>query len=205
MAKSAYRTWTVGEIVTAAMLNEQIRDNGNEIWQGTTAGDMDYYTDATHKTRIPIGAENSTLTVVSGVPAWQVCQSCGIYHTAAVSINNEADTILGTMSERWDTAAFHSGSDAAVTIPADGLYLMTGKAIFDTGAAGANWKLYIRSATYGNIGYQSLIMADSSTQGATVSAVYYLSAADTVAMYVYQDSGSAQQISSYMLTITRIK
>jgi hypothetical protein len=29
MAFTAFRTWTVGEVVTAAQLNEQLRDNGN--------------------------------------------------------------------------------------------------------------------------------------------------------------------------------
>jgi hypothetical protein len=37
---------------------------------GTTAGDLDYYTSATAKTRIPIGAAGQVLLVSGGVPAW---------------------------------------------------------------------------------------------------------------------------------------
>jgi hypothetical protein len=54
------------------MMNEQIRDNGNAIWVGTTAGDMDYYTGATNKARIPIGTAGQVLKVNSGAtaPEW---------------------------------------------------------------------------------------------------------------------------------------
>jgi hypothetical protein len=38
---------------------------------GTTAGDLDYYTSATSKTRIAIGSTNQVLTVTGGVPTWQ--------------------------------------------------------------------------------------------------------------------------------------
>ena len=68
--KKPYRTWTTGEKVTEAMLNEQIRDNGDAIWVGTTAGDMEYYSAADAKTRIPIGTNGKVLGVSSGLPAW---------------------------------------------------------------------------------------------------------------------------------------
>ena len=71
MAKSNFRTWVTGEMVTAAMLNEQIRDNGNEIWKGTTAGDIDFYISATEKARLGIGSSNQLLTVSSGSPIWK--------------------------------------------------------------------------------------------------------------------------------------
>jgi len=71
MAKTNYKTWVTSELVTAAMLNEQIRDNGNEIWKGIANGDLDFYTSATTKTRLPIGAEGTLLSVTSGVPAWK--------------------------------------------------------------------------------------------------------------------------------------
>ena len=70
MSKTNYRTWIYGELVTVSMMNEQIRDNGNAIWVGTTAGDMDYYTGATGKARILIGSEGQSLIVASGIPGW---------------------------------------------------------------------------------------------------------------------------------------
>ena len=53
---STPRTWNVGELVTKAMLDQQIRDNMNAIWVGTTAGDMEYYTAANAKTRLAVVA-----------------------------------------------------------------------------------------------------------------------------------------------------
>lgn len=72
MALTTYRTWVTGELVTAAMMNQQIRDNGNASWVGTTAGDMDYYTGATNKARIPIGTAGQVLQVNSDAtaPIW---------------------------------------------------------------------------------------------------------------------------------------
>jgi hypothetical protein len=70
MARNTFRTWVDGELVDADLLNEQIKENLTEIWQGTTAGDMDYYVDSLNKERIPIGANSKTLQVVAGVPTW---------------------------------------------------------------------------------------------------------------------------------------
>jgi hypothetical protein len=54
------------------MMNQQIRDNGNAIWVGTTAGDMDYYTGATGKSRLGIGTAGQILKVNAGAtaPEW---------------------------------------------------------------------------------------------------------------------------------------
>jgi hypothetical protein len=72
MSKTTYRTWIYGELVTVSMMNEQIRDNGNASWVGTTAGDMDYYTGAFDKIRLPIGTAGQFLKVNSGAtaPEW---------------------------------------------------------------------------------------------------------------------------------------
>lgn len=71
MAKKAYKTWVQGELVTANTLNEQIKDNGNALWVGDTAGDMEYYSAADQKTKVPIGANGQVLRVTSGlIPAW---------------------------------------------------------------------------------------------------------------------------------------
>ncbi len=59
MAFTTPRTWTYGETVTEAQFNEQIRDNFNAVWVGTTAGDIDYYTSSTTKTRLAGGTANA--------------------------------------------------------------------------------------------------------------------------------------------------
>lgn len=71
MSFTSPRTWVYGETVTEAQLNEQIRDNQNAMWVGTTAGDMDFYTSNSGKSRIGIGNVGDVLTVNSStVPAW---------------------------------------------------------------------------------------------------------------------------------------
>lgn len=65
-------TWVVGQLVTAALMNEQVRDNLIAIWKGTTAGDLDYYTGADAKARLPIGDPGQVLRVAAGgaSPEW---------------------------------------------------------------------------------------------------------------------------------------
>lgn len=55
---------------TASQHNTYIRDNMAAIWVGTTAGDMDYYTSATAKSRLAIGTANQLLQSTGSAPAW---------------------------------------------------------------------------------------------------------------------------------------
>lgn len=69
MAFTTPRTWSVGELVTAAMLNEQIRDNMNAIFVGSAGGDLDYYATATTKSRLAAVA-GGILYHTGTAPAW---------------------------------------------------------------------------------------------------------------------------------------
>lgn len=64
------RTWTIGELVTKALLDVEVRDHLNALWVGTTAGDLEYYINATRKGRIGIGTNGQILQVIAGVPTW---------------------------------------------------------------------------------------------------------------------------------------
>lgn len=55
---------------TASQHNTYIRDNMAAIWVGTTAGDTDYYTSATTKSRLAIGTANQLLQSTGSAPAW---------------------------------------------------------------------------------------------------------------------------------------
>lgn len=66
MSFTTPRTWVYGETVTEAQLNEQLRDNMNALWTGTTAGDMDYYTSNTTKTRLAGGTANAGVVLRMG-------------------------------------------------------------------------------------------------------------------------------------------
>jgi hypothetical protein len=70
MAFSAPFTAVSGAVFTAAQWNTSGRDNINALWPGTTAGDIDYYSSATAKTRIPIGIAGTFLGSNASVPSW---------------------------------------------------------------------------------------------------------------------------------------
>src|SRR3990167_770547 len=72
MAWTTPRTWTVGEVPTAAIFNAHVRDNFGETPPAkvTTAGDLPYASGANVITRLPIGCAGDVLALVSGVPAW---------------------------------------------------------------------------------------------------------------------------------------
>jgi len=55
---------------TASQHNTYIRDNFAAVWVGTTAGDTDYYTSATAKTRLAIGTANQIMRSTGSAPAW---------------------------------------------------------------------------------------------------------------------------------------
>lgn len=55
---------------TASQHNTYLRDNMAAIWVGTTAGDTDYYTSATAKSRLAIGTANQIMRSTGSAPAW---------------------------------------------------------------------------------------------------------------------------------------
>lgn len=64
------RTWNIGELVTKALMDTEIRDHFNALWVGTAVGDLEYYSTSTRKTRIPKGTNGQIFQMVSGIPAW---------------------------------------------------------------------------------------------------------------------------------------
>lgn len=74
MAWTAPRTWTTGELVTAALLNTHVRDNLLESAAAkvTTAGDLVYATGANALARLPKGTAAQVLKMNPGAtaPEW---------------------------------------------------------------------------------------------------------------------------------------
>lgn len=73
MAWSTPRSWTTGEIVTAAMMNSHVRDNLNEtmVAKVMAAGDLAYATGPNALARLPMAAKGAILGVGgSNLPAW---------------------------------------------------------------------------------------------------------------------------------------
>ena len=130
MAWTTPRTWSTGEVVTAALLNAQIKGN-MDLSAGailTTAGDILYASGANTPARLAKDANATrvlTNTGTSNVPAWaQVTLTSGVTGTLPVanggtgitSLGSNVATFLGTPSSANLRAALtdETGTGGAV-------------------------------------------------------------------------------------------
>jgi hypothetical protein len=60
---------------------------------GTTAGDIDYYTSSTAKSRIAIGSSGQVLTVSGGVPSWATASSGAMTLLSTTTLSGTSTTI----------------------------------------------------------------------------------------------------------------
>ncbi len=69
---SNLHTWVFGELVDDVLLNAQVKQNFTDIWKGTTAGDTDYYTSDSAKSRLGIGSAGQAYRVNAAgtAPEW---------------------------------------------------------------------------------------------------------------------------------------
>jgi hypothetical protein len=69
-SKVNYKTWFKNDLVDAADLNEQVRDNGNALWSGENQGDVDFYAGASNKDlvkkRVVVTRNSSTVSKAIG-------------------------------------------------------------------------------------------------------------------------------------------
>jgi hypothetical protein len=65
MAWGSLKTWLVNELVTAAMMNEQIRDKLAELYQYQAKGDIMAATGPLNLARLPVGANGRVVTADS--------------------------------------------------------------------------------------------------------------------------------------------
>jgi len=70
MANTVVPTYTTNQLITAAHANTYWRDNLNEHWPFTAAGDLAYATGTTTLTKLAIGAAGRRLGSNGSVPAW---------------------------------------------------------------------------------------------------------------------------------------
>ena len=130
MSYTTYRTWVTGEIVTAALLNEQIKDNGLLTAPAimTTAGDIMYASAANTPARLAKSTTSTQYlanTGTSNVPAWnEVALTTGVSGTLPVanggtgitSLASNVATFLGTSTSANLRAALtdETGTGGAV-------------------------------------------------------------------------------------------
>jgi len=131
MAYTAYRTWTTGEIVTAALMNEQVRDNGLLTAPAimTTAGDIIYASGANTPARLAKSTTSTQYlanTGTSNVPAWnEVALATGVSGTLPVA---NGGTNASSLTDKAVLITQDSGTDTvtAVAIDASGELLIGG-------------------------------------------------------------------------------
>ena len=94
MAWTTPRTWVTGEIVTAVLLNAQIKDNMDLSAPAklTTAGDMLYATGANATARLAKGTNGNILHQASCAPAWTATPSItDLTLSGALDVNGTID------------------------------------------------------------------------------------------------------------------
>jgi hypothetical protein len=202
MAFTAPRTWTATELVTAAMMNTHVRDNLNALWVGTTAGDMDYYSSATAKARIGIGALGQVLTPQAGVPVWTPLSSitypARMYLDPVQSIPTAAVTIVGFQTETFDpTSVMTVGAAAKYTAPRTGYYQVNASVQFGSmaplhAAEHASLFIYVNGALSIKLDvYYAPEGENNNILTLNGSDILYLTATDFLDIRVYQNCGVA--------------
>lgn len=133
--KPNLKTWVKRKLVYAADFNNNIRDFGDAIWVGTTAGDTDYYKQADEKDRIAIGAALEVFVSSGSMPKWDAYSGARItltdltltsgspyapiYHPAVLIEAGHYDTRSYTVPGYWQmTYISEEEGYSAVWIPA---------------------------------------------------------------------------------------
>ena len=77
---------------------------------GTTAGDIDYYTSSTAKSRIAIGSSGQVLTVSGGVPSWQTSSSGSLTLLSTTTLSGASTTISSISQSYSDLRIYLNGT-----------------------------------------------------------------------------------------------
>lgn len=79
-------TAVTGATYQAADYNTYVKSNLNALWVGSAAGDMEYYSSAVAKTRLPKGTALQVLRMNSGAtaPEWATISTAGVLHTSGI-------------------------------------------------------------------------------------------------------------------------
>jgi hypothetical protein len=149
--------------------------------------------------RLAIGSNGNVLTVdtsLDGKIKWAAPASSGfvgwyLYNSAVQSLANNTATNITMDSEFYDTDAFHTSSDAIITIPAGkaGKYLLVGAITYGTNSSGqryANFNINSNGATNPQLVFQTTSSGIAST---LIVNVWDLAENDTVALQGQQTSG----------------
>lgn len=191
--------FTALELVTAALMNG-IQDNISEIWKGTTAGDLDYYTSSSAKSRLAIGTAYQFLQTNSGAtaPAWGGLHFASVYHNTTQNVNTGTPTALSFNTETYDAQGWHSaGTPSRITVGTTGAYQASTYIEYTAaGGSGGYWDIvffYVNGAEVMADRRRSEI--DANTKKFIVTTpIIQLTATQYVEVYLEQNSGGTRAV-----------
>lgn len=200
MAWTEPRVWTTGEVVTAAMLNIDIYDNGlaSAVAKVTTAGDLVYATGANALARLGIGMAGQVLAVNSGAtaPEWIAAGGPGarVKHASSHTILTATDTYLPFDGEDYDSGSIHDNStnNSRLTAPIAGKYWVWANLLPE---ANTPWTCYLfknRTSAFAGGSWSNVNAVLSMHLGGEID----LSAGDYVEVRATQSGGTSRILSA---------
>lgn len=172
MAWVAPQTWVTGQIVTAADMNGDVRDNFLHLGGMTRLG-----------TALSSLAASSEL-----LPQW----GAHAYHNANISHTTSGawQTITTLNSEFWDTDSIHDASvnTGRLTFARAGMYSLHGSIFWESNATGDRG---IRLTKNGVTIAEKFQTASAGLITQRISDDYYFAASDYLELGGYQNSGGA--------------
>ena len=209
MAYSAVILVATGDLWTAANNNVYLKDNMAAAWVGTAAGDTDYYTAATTKTRLAIGTagELQRMNAAETVHEWGGLLNALISDATPRAINDATHTEVTLTVEDVDIDGFVANPVAnKITIPAnfDGKYLINYRVEYASNAVGFR-EVYIR---FDGVGiaytYTRIPAVNGDTTVAFCSVVVGINVGRVVTLQTWQNSGGALNVINAEMGMVRL-
>lgn len=124
MAWSSPRTWTTGELVTAAIMNTHVRDNFNQTAPAlvTTKGDLVIATAANALARFPVSANNDSYPVADSAAStgWNWSQRADAGNNVSATLQNSDNTNTGSSARQRILVGGTSGGDPYIYLQVTG-------------------------------------------------------------------------------------
>jgi len=181
-----------------------------------TAVTPDTYGDATHVPQITIDAQGritaATDVAISGGGGSGTLGGAQAKRTTNQTISNNTETALSFDAENYDTDSYHDNSTnpTRLTVPATGIYLITGAIYWTSAINSATILLGIKKNASDWIAIQNQPETGAGNQGFVIATIASLTASDYVELRVHQSSGSSKDVTgnvtySPIFTIERLR
>ena len=130
----------------------------------------------------------------SVLPQWLAPQpACRVYHSVNQSVADATGQQLVFDSEDFDNKSMHStvSNTGLITIPSNGLYLVTATTQWAANAVGLRETVIVNSVAGTVAAVDQVTVGAGSSTEQSVSTVWKALAGENFSVYVFQDSGAA--------------